>query len=498
MRAMSRMNDHGWLHVAVMSQMSCCRACVGRNRGAETRAAPAKLPAQHAAGADSGGRRAVPPPAPSPHTTSHQGKAAPATMLREAEHYDYQPARHNTEELLERSTIRRYWRRYLLWDLSILWWLRRSPTGRFFSLPMRHVIAYEPWRDISLVTWLAWVVTIFFSGYKDSVNCILNCGGVLFVRALIQARRPIEFDVRLRQLADSRGQLRHALHQHAHGCRGLGCSPSATWKPQYFEFKCGGGAGLDHCLHFVALMPSRLVWARALCIKSAVGLTGIKGVAIAAHYVVDRIQIGGKSGGDSEKRRTSCCCCYAFGLLLQRRAASRTTRPGFLVFRTRNLRGCWATTSQRGGAAPGVEGRTGVVRARPPSLLTARMRGGRRGLVTASVGGTSSVSTVLGRRLSAGVPRLDDARRRPRQETPPTVSTSGRVSYPHQQLPRRQPRVDVTVCTVGGAPGRHRAAAFIGGGRAAFSSVPPRKSWLGRKTLAKRCGSRGVYGPARG
>ena len=53
-------------------------------------------------------------------------------MLREAEPYDYQPARHNTEELLERSTIRRYWRRYLLWDLSILWWLRRSRTGRFF------------------------------------------------------------------------------------------------------------------------------------------------------------------------------------------------------------------------------------------------------------------------------------------------------------------------------------------------------------------------------
>ena len=160
-------------------------------------------------------------------------------MLREAEHYDYQPARHNTEELLERSTIRRYWRRYLLWDLSVLWWLRRSPTGRFFSLPMRHVIAYEPWRDISLVTWLAWVVTIFFSGYKDAVNCILNCGGVLFVRALIQARRPIEFDIRLRQLADrSRGNYgMPCINTHmAVVVFGL-LARSATWKPQYFEFK---------------------------------------------------------------------------------------------------------------------------------------------------------------------------------------------------------------------------------------------------------------------
>jgi len=89
------------------------------------------------------------------------------------------------------------------------------------------------------VTWLAWVVTIFFSGYKDSVNCILNCGGVLFVRTLIQARRPIEFDIRLRQLADrSRGNYgMPCINTHmAVVVFGL-LARSATWKPQYFEFK---------------------------------------------------------------------------------------------------------------------------------------------------------------------------------------------------------------------------------------------------------------------
>ena len=53
----------------------------------------------------------------------------------------------------ERSTFRRYLRSFLRSDLAVLWWLRRSPTGRFFALPMRHVISMNPLRDVAMLTW---------------------------------------------------------------------------------------------------------------------------------------------------------------------------------------------------------------------------------------------------------------------------------------------------------------------------------------------------------
>ena len=306
-------------------------------------------------------------------------------MLREAEPYDYQPARHNTEELLERSTIRRYWRRYLLWDLSILWWLRRSRTGRFFSLPMRHVIAYEPWRDISLVTWLAWVVTIFFSGYKDSVNCILNCGGVLFVRALIQARRPIEFDVRLRQLADrSRGNYgMPCINTHmAVVVFGL-LARSATWKPQYFEFKWWWWEPLVWTTAFmlVALIAfSRLVAGSRFVYQVVLSVfTGIKGVAIAAHYVVDRIPDWREEWWRLGKNGPHTILLLAltfFGLAYVAAAAEDNSSWFFSIPNEEFTRVLGDIYSQRGGAAPRRRGPNGASYAPPDSLslLTARMR----------------------------------------------------------------------------------------------------------------------------
>lgn len=106
----------------------------------------------------------------------------------------------------ERSTFRRYLRSFLRSDLAVLWWLRRSPTGRFFALPMRHVISMNPLRDVAMLTWTGLAVGVFYSGYHFTMNCALNAGAVLLVRALIQAKRPIE-RVRPRpRCADRRGR----------------------------------------------------------------------------------------------------------------------------------------------------------------------------------------------------------------------------------------------------------------------------------------------------
>lgn len=108
----------------------------------------------------------------------------------------------DTQTLWERSTLRSYLRSYMRWDLSILWWLRRSPTGRMLALPMRHVVSMNPMKDISMLTWTGFVVGIFYTGYHFTLNCAFNAGSVLLLRALIAAKRPIEYDVELKQLAD--------------------------------------------------------------------------------------------------------------------------------------------------------------------------------------------------------------------------------------------------------------------------------------------------------
>jgi hypothetical protein len=102
----------------------------------------------------------------------------------------------------ERSTLRSSVRSYLRADLAVLWWLRRSETGRFFALPMRHVVSMNPLRDVAMLTWTGLVAGVFYSGYHFSMNCALNAGCVLLLRALVAAKRPIEYDVALKQLAD--------------------------------------------------------------------------------------------------------------------------------------------------------------------------------------------------------------------------------------------------------------------------------------------------------
>ena len=102
----------------------------------------------------------------------------------------------------ERSTVLRYWRAAIAWELNALWWLRRSPVGRKIGLTLRHVVSTSPLRDVSVITWTFYVMGVYLSGFHFAISCALNLGGVLILRVLIGAKRPCEYDNELRQYAD--------------------------------------------------------------------------------------------------------------------------------------------------------------------------------------------------------------------------------------------------------------------------------------------------------
>jgi len=93
-------------------------------------------------------------------------------------------------------------RRAVDFDLAVVWWFRRNPVGRRIALPFRHVISRHPVRDISAVTWLVAGAGAVLVGFRFAVSCALNLGTCLFLRCVIGARRPVDYDAALKQLAD--------------------------------------------------------------------------------------------------------------------------------------------------------------------------------------------------------------------------------------------------------------------------------------------------------
>lgn len=99
-------------------------------------------------------------------------------------------------------SFRNYARGIRRLELSLLRWLRHDPIGRRLAYPFRHIVSNAPTRDISLFTWVAFVYGIQVSGFHFAAACILNMGCVMLLRSVIRAKRPVEYDPGLRQLAD--------------------------------------------------------------------------------------------------------------------------------------------------------------------------------------------------------------------------------------------------------------------------------------------------------
>ena len=108
--------------------------------------------------------------------------------------------RHRQRIVQPSSRLSRFHRRVIDADLAVVWWFRRG--GRRLGLPFRYVISQRPFRDISTITWAVGALGVHFLGFRYGLICLLNLGACLFLRSIVKAKRPIDYDPALKQLAD--------------------------------------------------------------------------------------------------------------------------------------------------------------------------------------------------------------------------------------------------------------------------------------------------------
>ena len=95
-----------------------------------------------------------------------------------------------------------WWGAVVSWELRFLWSLRRTLDRRGIGFFLRQFISNNPYRDVSLLTWVVTALGWYEFGIKMvwlTVPSIFACG---VLRAIVQAPRPFEFDRQLRPLAD--------------------------------------------------------------------------------------------------------------------------------------------------------------------------------------------------------------------------------------------------------------------------------------------------------
>lgn len=95
-------------------------------------------------------------------------------------------------------------------ELSVLWWFRNDFVGRRVAFPLRQVISNTPWRDVTVITWVAFAYGVHQLGFRFASSCFLNVVCVILLRSLIKAKRPIDYDPALRQFAN-RGSDNYGL-----------------------------------------------------------------------------------------------------------------------------------------------------------------------------------------------------------------------------------------------------------------------------------------------
>lgn len=83
-------------------------------------------------------------------------------------------------------------------ELRFLWWLRSTWVGQL----LKPIVSQRPWLDVSIATVGAVGVGIAVHGFRFGLVCALNLGATLLVRALVRAKRPVDYDPQLKQWAD--------------------------------------------------------------------------------------------------------------------------------------------------------------------------------------------------------------------------------------------------------------------------------------------------------
>jgi membrane-associated phospholipid phosphatase len=89
------------------------------------------------------------------------------------------------------------------YDVELIWSIqdfifRRPGLDRLLS----RLVSKQPWNDIGLLVWIVALVGCFEIGVKHFWVVVVNLGGAYLLNRIVQAKRPVEYDVRLQPTTD--------------------------------------------------------------------------------------------------------------------------------------------------------------------------------------------------------------------------------------------------------------------------------------------------------
>ncbi|CAM9524061.1 unnamed protein product, partial [Pylaiella littoralis] len=108
-----------------------------------------------------------------------------------------------------RTTI---WRELIASDLELVWKVQDAVRAwpEWMQSNLARVVSHHPLRDVSVVTWFAFLLGCHRFGFHFFWACCANLVGAAFLRLLLSAPQPFTYDQRLRPLTD-RYETSHGL-----------------------------------------------------------------------------------------------------------------------------------------------------------------------------------------------------------------------------------------------------------------------------------------------
>lgn len=164
------------------------------------------------------------------------------------------------------------------WDVNFLW----NIQDKVYHTPrldrfMSRMVSKQPWNDIGLLVWVISLVGCFELGVRHFWVVTTNLGGAFLLNRIIQAKRPVEYDVRLQPTTD--------LHPHSYGFPSLESHMAVVVIGHIF--KCTSHwLVLFLGIPLVLLVGFSRIYSRARFPHQIIAsyLSGIVGLLIGIHY----------------------------------------------------------------------------------------------------------------------------------------------------------------------------------------------------------------------
>jgi hypothetical protein len=140
--------------------------------------------------------------------------------------------------VIEHGTI---WGEIVKYDINLIWKIRKFLDNINIGYFLRQFISNNPYKDISLITWTATIFGWYEFGIKMVWLTILNFFFICFLRSMIQAPRPFEYDINLKPRSDR--------SQTSYGCPSIESYMSVITFG-YISYRIGHGNILYHFITF--------------------------------------------------------------------------------------------------------------------------------------------------------------------------------------------------------------------------------------------------------